>query len=162
MTSLKIDNNINIIYYDVFSFGLDGQIGSYRIEFEENKNEKIDEIQKEDFYIDNNNINTHRNNLILENNNNNINIKKFKMKKSILIEDDNNNEIENIHFIYLNKVFNFPIIDFFFIDEDKGLLLGRNNFSYTYMNIILFRKMLMNIVKKISTTKKIVFKTLKN
>ena len=78
--------------------------------------------------------------LILENNNNNINIKKFKMKKSILIEDDNNNEIENIHFIYLNKVFNFPIIDFFFIDEDKGLLLGRNNFSYTYMSIILFRK----------------------
>ena len=65
MTSLKTDNNINIIYYDVFSFGLDGQIGSYRIEIEENKNDKINEIQNEDYYIDNNDNNNNDNNKIL-------------------------------------------------------------------------------------------------
>ena len=147
MTSLKTDNNINIIYYDVFSFGLDGQIGSYRIEIEENKNEKINEIQNEDYYHENNdnnnndnnnnNIKTKRSNFNLENN---IIIKKLKMKKSILIENDNNNEIENIHFIYLNKVLNVPIIDFYFINENNGLLLSRNNYSFSYIYLILFYK----------------------
>ena len=144
-TSLKIDNNFNIIYYDVFSFGLDGQIGSYRIEIEENKNEKINEIPKEDYYYDNNNINnndinnikTNRNNFNIENN---ITIKKLKMKKSILIENDNNNEIENIHFIYLNKVLNVPIIDFYFINENNGLLLSRNSYSFNNIKLFLFYK----------------------
>ena len=62
------------------------------------------------------------------------------MKKSVLIEDDNNDEIESVHFIYLTKITNTPIIDFYFLNNNNCILINRNNNNFSFLSLIVFNK----------------------
>ena len=131
MSTVKIPNNNSFKIYDIFTCGLDGKIGSYRIEYYENNclenKSEIKSITQEN-NTDNilSKIMTNKN----INNNNNQNTKKlYYLNKLIMLNPPENDEYDKSHFIFMNNIINEPIIDFFkndllFVIASKVNILG--------------------------------------
>ena len=130
MSTVKIPNHNSFKIYDIFTCGLDGKIGSYRIEYYENnclenKNE-IKSITQEN---NTNNISKIMKNKNINNNNNQNTKKLYYLNKLIMLNPPENDEYDKTHFIFMNNIINEPIIDFFkndllFVIASKVNILG--------------------------------------
>jgi WD40 repeat protein len=134
MSTVKITNHNSFKIYDIFTCGLDGKIGSYRIEYYENNclenKSEIKSMAQENNTdnISSSKIMTNKN--INNNNNNNPNTKKlYYLNKLIMLNPPENDEYDKTHFIFMNNIINEPIIDFFkndllFVIASKVNILG--------------------------------------
>ena len=125
MSTMKriIQNPLDKIY-DIYTCGLDGKIGSYRIEYINTNN--INGNNNNGHNISNNNddddgcIPTSRDNEeYIENKNNILHFSKkiYELKNYIYLNPPkNNDDYEKAHFDFMNPIINEPIIDFFKID----------------------------------------------
>ena len=147
-TTIKLNNQNQYKIYDIYTSGLDGKIGSYRIEYYENNNNN----DNNHLNVNNTNLNNINNNNLSNNNdddddgsvptsrdneeynkNKNI-IQKFSKKicelKNIiyLIPPKGSDEYEKDHFVFMNS-FNIPIIDFLKIDLFSVIVQKLNVFE---------------------------------
>jgi len=145
MSTMKnINQNPLDKIYDIYTCGLDGKIGSYRIEYFHNNN--INENNYE-HNISNNNededgsVPTSRDNEEYIQNKNNIHHfskKNYELKDFIYLNPPkNNDEYEKAHFDFMNPIINEPIIDFLKINL-FSIIACKVNINGTEIKIILF------------------------
>ena len=145
MSTMKnINQNPLDKIYDIYTCGLDGKIGSYRIEYFHNNN--INENNYE-HNISNNNededgsVPTSRDNEEYIQNKNNIHHfskKNYELKDFIYLNPPkNNDEYEKAHFDFMNPIINEPIIDFLKINL-FSIIACKVNINGTEIKLILF------------------------
>ena len=146
MSTMKriIQNPLDKIY-DIYTCGLDGKIGSYRIEYINTNN--INGNNNNGHNISNNNdvddgcVPTSRDNEEYIQNKNNIHHfskKNYELKDFIYLNPPkNNDEYEKAHFDFMNPIINEPIIDFLKINL-FSIIACKVNINGTEIKLILF------------------------
>ena len=151
-TMKRINQNPLDKIYDIYTCGLDGKIGSYRIEYINNNNSN--ENNNNGHNISNNNdvddgcVPTSRDNEEYIQNKNNIHHfpkKNYELTDFIYLNPPkNNDEYEKAHFDFMNPIINEPIIDFLKFDLFSIIIGCKVNISGTEIKLILFEGKLEN------------------
>ena len=152
MSTMKnINQNPLDKIYDIYTCGLDGKIGSYRIEYINTNN--INGNNNNGHNISNNNdvddgcVPTSRDNEEYIQNKNNIHHfskKNYELTDFIYLNPPkNNDEYEKAHFDFMNPIINEPIIDFLKINL-FSIIACKVNINGTEIKLILFEGKLEN------------------